>query len=143
MPEVTDLSGCKGYYWLDFLKRFKKATHDTLAIHRVYKSSIRYNTLRMQPEADGVEVFLDDIKAEMETNHRETLIQGKDDAISAFMTLAKKNSYNPVTEYLDRCKVKTIEGLTAETILIKCFRLKSSEVGPELWSLLIPVQYGA
>lgn len=91
----------------------------------------------MQPEADGVEVFLDDIKAEMETNHRETLIQGKDDAISAFMTLAKKNSYNPVTEYLDRCKVKTIEGLTAETILIKCFRLKSSEVGPELWSLYV------
>lgn len=135
VPEITDLAFCLGFYWQEYLKLEKKISYDTCAIYRVYGESLRFNTLRMQPEVNAIEHSIEDLKAEIEIIHRETLRSGKDEVISTFLTLAKKLSYNPVVEYLDECHRKGSNGINAESILTNYFKFNPKAMSPVKWKL--------
>jgi predicted P-loop ATPase len=134
MPDLLDLAFCKGHYWIKYLKGHRKHAHDTAIISRVYGEKLRYNLLRLIPEVDGEEIKIDDIRSEIENNYRETMITCKDDAISNFIGVAKRRSYNPVIEYLESCAGSNV-AINADIILTHCLGISVEKVGTQVFTL--------
>lgn len=78
----------------------------------IYGHRIAYNTRTNQVEIDGVTMYLDTIHIYLAKFHNVDLSHER--AASTLLYLAKQNEYDPVKEYLERCKNRLTKPLSLD-----------------------------